>query len=85
VVLVSVDGGCQGVRDVAAGQIAATAQQYPVRMAELGVAAGLQFLRTGRKPSGTTDTGVALIAARPVAGVPSQDVKAGMASCFGRK
>jgi fructose transport system substrate-binding protein len=85
VVLVSVDGGCQGVRDVAAGQIAATAQQYPVRMAELGVAAGLQFLRTGKKPSGTTDTGVALIAARPVAGVPSQDVNAGMASCFGRK
>jgi fructose transport system substrate-binding protein len=85
VVLVSVDGGCQGVRDVAAGQIAATAQQYPVRMAELGVAAGLAFLRTGKKPSGTTDTGVALIAARPAPGVASRDVNAGMASCFGRK
>ena len=85
VVLVTVDGGCQGVRDVRAGAIAATAQQYPVRMAELGVAAGLAYLRTGRKPSGTVDTGVSLIAARPAPGVESQDVNAGMASCFGRK
>jgi fructose transport system substrate-binding protein len=73
------------VRDVAAGAIAATAQQYPVRMAELGVAAGVDFVRTGRKPSGTTDTGVALIAARPAAGVPSRDVPTGMSLCFGRK
>jgi len=85
VVLVSVDGGCQGVRDVGAGAIAATAQQYPVRMAELGVAAGLEFIRSGKKPSGYTDTGVALIAARPVAGVESQDVQAGMARCFGQR
>jgi fructose transport system substrate-binding protein len=85
VVLVTVDGGCQGVRDVGAGAIAATAQQYPVRMAELGVAAGLEFLRSGRKPNGTTDTGVALVAARPMAGVESRDVRAGLASCFGRK
>ena len=85
VVLVTVDGGCQGVRDVGAGAIAATAQQYPVRMAEMGVAAGLAFLRDGRKPSGTTDTGVSLIAARPMPGVESKDVAAGLASCFGRK
>ncbi|HKG94472.1 MAG TPA: sugar ABC transporter substrate-binding protein [Gemmatimonadaceae bacterium] len=85
VVLVSVDGGCQGVRDVGAGAIAATAQQYPIKMAELGVAAGAAFLKTGKKPSGYTDTGVALIAARPVAGVPSRDVKTGLELCFGRK
>lgn len=85
IVLVSVDGGCQGIRDVASGAIAATAQQYPVRMAELGVAAGLQYLRTGQKPSGYTDTGVALIALHPVAGVPSKDVQTGAALCFGRK
>ena len=29
VVLVSVDGGCQGIKNVGAGVIAATAQQYP--------------------------------------------------------
>ena len=85
VVLVSVDGGCQGVRDVGAGTIAATAQQYPVRMAELGVAAGMTYLQTGKKPSGYTDTGVTLIAAKPVPGVESADVRTGMARCFGRK
>jgi fructose transport system substrate-binding protein len=85
VVLVSVDGGCDGIRDVAAGHIAATAQQYPVKMAELGVAAGAEFLETGKKPSGYTDTGVALISAKPVKGVPSKDVQTGMALCFGRK
>jgi fructose transport system substrate-binding protein len=85
VVVVSVDGGCQGIRDVAAGAIAATAQQYPLKMAELGVAAGVSFLRTGTRPSGYTDTGVSLIAARPVAGIESRDVTAGMELCFGRK
>ena len=85
VLVVSVDGGCQGVRDVDAGKIAATAQQYPLKMAELGVAAGAAFIKTGKKPSGFTDTGVALIAKRPVPGVPSKDIAAGLAGCFGRK
>lgn len=85
VLIVSVDGGCQGIRDVAAGVIAATAQQYPIRMAELGVAAGVEFIRSGKRPSGYTDTGVTLIAARPVNGVESKDVKTGMELCFGRK
>jgi len=85
VVLVSVDGGCLGNRDVASGTIAATAQQYPIKMAELGVAAGAAFIKTGKRPSGYTDTGVSLIAARPVSGVESQDVATGMKLCFGRK
>ena len=84
VVLVSVDGGCQGIRDVRAGAIAATAQQYPLKMAALGVAAGVAYLKTGQKPSGYTDTGVALIAAKPVRGVDSKDVGAGMEGCFGK-
>ena len=85
VILVSVDGGCQGVRDVGAGMISATAQQYPVKMAELGVEAGVEFVRTGKKPTGYTDTGVALIAARAVEGVESTDVATGLELCFGRK
>src|SRR6185436_20409260 len=85
VVLVSVDGGCQGIRDVASGAIAATAQQYPMRMAQLGVAAGAAFIKEGRKPSGYTDTGVTLIAGRPMPGVESKDVATGMSLCFGRK
>ena len=85
VVLVSVDGGCQGIRDVRAGVIAATAQQYPVKMAELGVAAGAAFIKSGKRPSGYTDTGVTLIAARPVSGVESKNVETGLSLCFGRK
>ncbi len=85
VIIVSVDGGCQGIRDVRAGHIAATAQQYPLKMAALGVAAGVNYIRTGKKPSGYTDTGVALIAARPMKGVESKDVKTGMELCFGDK
>ena len=85
VVLVSVDGGCQGIRDVRAGVIAATAQQYPVKMAELGVAAGAAFIKTRKRPSGYTDTGVTLIAARPVSGIQSKDVATGLSLCFGRK
>ena len=85
VIVVSVDGGCQGIRDVATGAIAATAQQYPLKMAELGVAAGMAFIRTGRRPSGYTDTGVTLIAAQPVKGIDSKDVKTGMEQCFGNR
>ena len=85
VIVVSVDGGCQGVRDVGAGAIAATAQQYPLKMAELGVAAGAAFLKSGTRPSGYTDTGVTLIAAKPVPGIDSKDVATGLELCFGRK
>jgi fructose transport system substrate-binding protein len=85
VVIVSVDGGCDGIRDVRAGRIAATAQQYPLKMAELGVAAGVAYIRTGRKPSGYTDTGVTLIAAKPVKGIDSKDVRTGLELCFGKK
>ena len=83
VIIVSVDGGCQGIRDIAAGEIAATSQQYPLKMAALGVAAGVAYLKTGKKPSGYTDTGVNLIAAKPLPGVDSKDVKTGMEQCFG--
>jgi fructose transport system substrate-binding protein len=85
VVIVSVDGGCQGIRDIASGAIAATAQQYPLKMAALGVAAGAKYIKTGKKPTGYTDTGVTLIAAKTAPGVDSKDVKTGMSLCFGRR
>jgi fructose transport system substrate-binding protein len=85
VVIVSVDGGCQGIKDVGAGVIAATSQQYPLKMAAMGVEAGIEYAKTGKKPSGYTDTGVTLIAARPVAGVDSKDVKTGTDLCWGKK
>jgi fructose transport system substrate-binding protein len=85
VIIVSVDGGCQGIRDVGVGRIAATSQQYPLKMAALGVEAGVEYVRSGRKPSGYTDTGVTLIAAQPVPGVDSKDVATGLALCWGQK
>ena len=83
--IVSVDGGCEGVKNVGAGVIAATSQQYPLRMAAMGVAAGVEYAKTGKKPSGYTDTGVSLIAAKPIAGVASADVKTGTDLCWGKK
>lgn len=85
VVIVSVDGGCAGVKDVGAGVIAATSQQYPLKMAAMGVAAGVEYAKSGKKVSGYTDTGVTLIAGKAVAGVDSKDVKTGMDLCWGNK
>ena len=85
VVIVSVDGGCEGIGNVGKGVIAATSQQYPLKMAEMGVQAGIEYARSGKKPSGYTDTGVTLIAAKAVDGVGSKDVKAGTDLCWGKK
>jgi fructose transport system substrate-binding protein len=83
VTIVSVDGGCAGVRNVRAGIIDATSQQYPLRMASLGVTAVVNYAKTGKKVSGYTDTGVNLIAKKAVAGVPSKSVAYGLANCWG--
>ncbi len=85
VTIVSVDGGCAGIKDVGAGVIAATSQQYPLKMASMGVAAGVEYAKTGKKVSGYTDTGVTLIAAKAVTGVDSKDVKTGTDLCWGKK
>ena len=84
-VIVSVDGGCQGIRDTAAGKIAATSQQYPLKMASMGVAAGVEYAKTGKKASGYVDTGVTLIAGKPAAGIDSKDTKVGLDLCWGKK
>ena len=64
VTIVSVDGGCPGVENVKKGVIGATSQQYPLKMAEMGVQAIVR-VRQGRQearaaPSGKDfiDTGV---------------------------
>ena len=48
--IVSVDGGCPGVKNIAAGVIGATAQQYPLLMASKGVEAAVEYAKTGKKP-----------------------------------
>ena len=85
VIIVSVDGGCAGVGDVGKGVIAATSQQYPLKMASMGVEAGVEYAKTGKKPSGYTDTGVTLIANKALPGVDSKDVKTGTQLCWGKK
>ena len=85
VIIVSVDGGCAGVANVGKGVIAATSQQYPLKMAVMGVAAGAEYAKSGKKASGYVDTGVTLIAATKVKDVDSKDVKTGTDLCWGKK
>ena len=87
--IVSVDGGCSpGIEAVKDGTIGATSQQYPVKMAELGVKAIADFKRNGTKPEVTPgldffDTGVALVTDKPVSGLESIDTTAAGKICWG--
>jgi fructose transport system substrate-binding protein len=83
VTIVSVDGGCAGVRNVRADVIDATSQQYPLKMAALGVSAVVRFAKTGKKAKGYTDTGVNLVAKKRLAGVKSKTVAYGLKNCWG--
>ncbi len=88
VTIVSVDGGCSGVNNVKAGVIGATSQQYPLKMASLGVEALAKFAKDGTKPTTTEgkdffDTGVTLITDEPQSGVDSQDTAFGLENCWG--
>ncbi|MCB6183466.1 sugar ABC transporter substrate-binding protein [Leeia sp. TBRC 13508] len=85
VLIVSVDGGCDGVKNLKDGVIAATSQQYPLKMAAYGVKAGVNYAKTGKKVSGYVDTGVTLIAGKKLAGVDSKDAAFGLGACWGNK
>jgi fructose transport system substrate-binding protein len=87
--IVSVDGGCDpGLKLVKDGTIGATSQQYPVKMAELGVEAIAKYKQTGEKPEVTPgldfyDTGVALVTDKKVEGLESISVAEGEKLCWG--
>jgi fructose transport system substrate-binding protein len=88
VTIVSVDGGCPGVKNVQEGIIGATSQQYPLKMAEMGTQAIVDFSKDGAKPKagGGKDfinTGVTLITDDPAHGVESKDTKFGLDNCWG--
>ncbi|MEM9797840.1 MAG: sugar ABC transporter substrate-binding protein [Pseudomonadota bacterium] len=88
VLIVSVDGGCPGVQNVADGVIGATSQQYPLLMASKGIEAIAQFATDGTLPAPTEgkdffDTGVALVTDQPVDGVDSISVAEGTDLCWG--
>ncbi len=83
-ILVSVDGGCDAIeRGIKTGVIDATSQQYPLKMAAMGVEKGAAAARGGEKPTGYTDTGVELIAKDPAEGVDSKDAAYGEENCWG--
>jgi fructose transport system substrate-binding protein len=88
VLAVAIDGGCPGVKNVAAGRLGATSQQYPLLMASKGLEAITEFVKTGKKPQKTpglefTDTGATLITDKPVPGVPSITSAEGLKLCWG--
>lgn len=85
VIIGSIDGGCQGVGDVKAGKYAATVMQFPEKMAQEGVAAVVNFAKTGQKPSGFHNTGSQLITDKPMAGLESQDTTWGLQHCWGKQ
>jgi fructose transport system substrate-binding protein len=88
VLIVSVDGGCAGVGLVKSGVIGATSQQYPLKMASLGVQAIYDLATTGKKPAVTTgldfyNTGVALVTDKAVPGVTSISSDEAAKICWG--
>jgi fructose transport system substrate-binding protein len=88
VLVVSVDGGCAGVKSVKDGIIGATSQQYPLKMASLGVESIAKIARGGDKPKNTDgldfyNTGVALVTDKASAGVTSIDTAKGGSLCWG--
>jgi fructose transport system substrate-binding protein len=82
VLVVAVDGGCNGIKSVKAGVIGATSQQYPLLMAADGVQAIVDYAKTGKKPV-SIDTGEKLVTDHPVPGVPSISSDEGMKLCWG--
>lgn len=88
VLIVSVDGGCPGVKDIAGGVIGATSMQFPLLMASKGIEAIKTFAETGEKPANSEgldffNTGVELITDEPVDGVPSLTSAEGLEKCWG--
>ena len=84
VILVTVDGGCDAIKDgIRPGVIDATAQQYPENMAREGVRALVEAIRRDEEPPRYLNTGVELITGDPVRGVESRNTAFGVRNCWG--
>ena len=88
VIVVSVDGGCPGVANVKDGVIGATAMQFPLLMASLGVEAVYDYAKNGTLPETTEgldffNTGVTLVTDKPVEGLDSITSEEAMSQCWG--
>jgi fructose transport system substrate-binding protein len=90
-IVVSVDGGCNpGITSVKSGVIGATSQQYPQKMAQLGLEAVAKIAKGGAPPAVTPgldflDAGVSLVTDKPVSGLESIDSTKGAELCWGNK
>jgi fructose transport system substrate-binding protein len=87
--IVSIDGSCQGIRNVKEGLFAATATQYPGKMAQLGVSAISEIGKGNEPPSlppgeKFLDTGTNLVTVKPLPGVKSQTVAEAEKACWGK-
>ena len=89
IMVVTVDGGCAAVKSLAGGSaIVATSQQYPTKMASLGMEAIAKIARGGEKPATSPgldffDTGVALVTDKPADGVDSITSADASSICWG--
>jgi fructose transport system substrate-binding protein len=87
-IIVSVDGGCPGVKNVKEGIIGATSMQFPLLMASKGIEAIKAWAEKGVKPEPSPgldffNTGVELITDQPVDGIPSINSSEGLTKCWG--
>ena len=88
VLIVSVDGGCPGVKNVRDGVIGATSMQFPLLMASKGIEAVAEFAKSGTKPQNSEgldfmNTGVELITDKPASGINSLTSEEGLKKCWG--
>jgi len=69
-----------GIKD---GKIAATVMQFPKIMATRGVDYVVDYVKSGKKPSGFINTGAKLITDKSFSDLPSKDTKWGLENCWG--
>jgi len=87
--LVTIDGGCTGVKEVSEGIFGATSQQYPSKMADLGMKAIVKLAKTGKKPQTSQglsffNTGSQLVTDKAVPGLKSITSDQGSKICWGK-
>jgi fructose transport system substrate-binding protein len=80
--IVSMDGGCRGIRAVRDGIISTDVMQFPSKMALLGVRNAAAAAR-GQKIPAFIDTGEVLVTTQPQPFVPWSPVSFGLANCWG--
>ncbi len=80
--IVSMDGGCRGIRAVRDGVISTDVMQFPAIMAKLGVDYAVQAAQ-GKKIPALIDTGEVLVTKSPQPFVPSSPVSFGLGHCWG--